>query len=149
MLRIQSRKTLSSRPALRSAAVYSSGCSRARASARPRATARQASQPAAGTNGATTCRPLPPVTEEALQPDGAQGVAHAPRRQDDARPGDPWPGVEVEDDPIGLLQPRDGRAPGVDLEDVHLHQAEQRVDGVDDEVAADLLQLGDADRADG
>ena len=62
---------------------------------------------------------------EALQADRRQGFADAECGLGYPRPRQTLVRVEIEGDPVGGLQSRGCRAPGVDFEHVHLHQPDE------------------------
>src|SRR5438270_1642005 len=84
------------------------------------------------------------IAFEAQRP---QRLAHQLARLDHLRPGHVRTGIEVENDPIWLLDAIDARVPGVDLDRVHLYERDQRWERIRDQILAELRLLLDADAA--
>ena len=75
---------------------------------------------------------------EAREGEAFQRRPDQPRRGDDRRPLDGGAGIEVEHDAVGSLQVRGGGVPGVELEDVHLDERDERGQRIGDEILAGL-----------
>ena len=91
-----------------------------------------AGQSAFGFSGATTCSPLPPeVLTKLGMPDGGKPLPDLDRGGDDLRPAHRLAGIEIHDDHVRLVQVRQRRTPGMDLQDGRLDQADQPVEIVD------------------
>jgi hypothetical protein len=63
--------------------------------------------------------------DEALETLPQQVLAHVDGALHDRVPGHAVPGIEVEDEPVGLVRVGERRAPGVDLEHACLDQREE------------------------
>src|SRR5262245_51185245 len=70
---------------------------------------------------------------EAVKPDLLEALPHLARRRDDGVPGNILARTEVEDQPVGLLQPLDGRSPRMDLDHARLHETDEAGEVVDRE----------------
>src|SRR5262249_61518546 len=70
---------------------------------------------------------------KALQPDRLQPLAHLARARNDSIPGDVLARIEIEDQPVGLLQSFDRRSPRMDLHHTRLHETNQAAEVVDRE----------------
>ena len=104
--------------------------------------------------GTTTWTPLPPVVlAKGTRPSRCELVADVDRRLDHLAPGDALAGVEVEDDPVGLLDQVAAAAPGMQLDDAELGEGEVALGVLDGDVGAVLavglldLEASDALRA--
>ena len=76
-------------------------------------------------------------------------LADAARRGDDRRPLDRLARVDIDDDPVRLLDARVPGIPGVHLQHAHLHEADERLDRVGNQILTDLGLFLNAHAPDG
>ncbi len=81
--------------------------------------------------------------DEADEPELGERAAHVARRCDHLGEAEALARIEVEDDAVRPLGPVDARAPGMHLQDAHLHQGDEPFGVLDEEIGAGLLEAGD------
>ena len=82
---------------------------------------------------------------EALEAQASERIAQIQCGLDHLLEAEAFAGIEIEDHPVGLVGLVRAHAPGVDLENAHLHQGHQTGDILQIDVLARCLEAGDGD----
>ena len=83
--------------------------------------------------------------DEAFQVNGGEKVANQPGRADHVTPVDAFSRVEIDDHAVRPFEVGEAGIPGVHFEDVHLHEADERLDRVGDQIFTEFRLLLDPD----